>query len=579
MAKISKVTGDDEKSLAESVQKRFKNLFSGQHEPPSQLSIQQVEALKARVAELEAELSKQSQSPQQTETPMAEKESASVSSPADLPHRSEPDAPIQPALYHHVTASGWLYEVERHVEERTRDLQRVSEIGRAIGEMTADINILLKQAVELIRERFKLYYTQIYLLDSTGRKLILRAGTGDVGVQLISRGHQLLIGSGSLNGRAASEKHTVIVSDTSHSTSFLPNPLLPKTRSEMAVPLLARGQVVGVLDMQSDQPEGLNETNLPAFEALAGQLAVTIQNASLFAQAEEARAEVEAQVGRVTEQGWQNFLNAIERGQKMGFAFDQNRVTPLEEDALTPLPAEQALSVPVNVTGAKVGMIQVANEPDRAWTVREAEVLDAAAAQLSQHIENLRLLAQAEKYRAEAEDAVRRLTREGWDTYLQQQGEEITAFAYDLNEVYPLSKEGDEHRHPGISQPLTVRDEVIGEFAVNTDERSEEEANEIVSAVVAQLSAHVENLRLSLSNMRLLKSTEERARREQILRQITGALRSSTNPETIMRTAVRELGNILGRKTIVQMMPPEQSNQAESAGNNGNGSDSTAGSH
>lgn len=124
-------------------------------------------------------------------------------------------------------------------------------------------------------------------------------------------------------------------------------------------------------------------------------------------------------------------------------------------------------------------------------------------------------------------------------------------------------------------QPLTVRDEIIGEFLINHEGNSQEEAGEILSAVTAQLSAHIENLRLSISNMSLLKSTEERAQREQILRQITNALRSSTNPATIMRTAVQELGSILGRKTVVQMATPNPADRAESIVNSGNGSDSS----
>ena len=145
-------------------------------------------------------------------------------------------------------------------------------------------------------------------------------------------------------------------------------------------------------------------------------------------------------------------------------------------------------------------------------------------AQLAQHIENLRLLAQAERYRAEAEQAVRRLTREGWDAYLQEQNEETTTFVYNLNEVYPLNEVDHNDYHLDLTHPLAVRDEVIGELSVDIGDGRREDAKEIISTVAAQLSAHIDNLRLSLSNMSLLKSTEERARREQILRQITSSV-------------------------------------------------------
>jgi K+-sensing histidine kinase KdpD len=83
------------------------------------------------------------------------------------------------------------------------------------------------------------------------------------------------------------------------------------------------------------------------------------------------------------------------------------------------------------------------------------------------------------------------------------------------------------------------------------------------------LSGHIENLRLSELN-------ERRAQREQTLRQITSSLRSSNNPTTIMRTAVRELGSLMGRRTIVQLVNPQQANRAESAVNNENESDTPA---
>jgi hypothetical protein len=318
----------------------------------------------------------------------------------------------------------------------------------------------------------------------------------------------------------------------------------------------------------------LSGTNLPAFEALAGQLAIAIQNAALFSETEQARIEVESQVHRLTEHGWQDFLDAIEHGEKLGFAYDQSNVVRLEgEDIL--MASTEGFNTPISVTGTKIGEFQFANEPDRIWSAGDTELIDSTATQLAQHIENLRLLAQAEKYRNEAENAVRRLTREGWDTYIQAHTEETLGFTYDLNEVHPLD-EGGNVQPLNMVQPLKVQDEVVGELSVNTPDGAQNDANELISAVAAQLSAHIENLRLSISNMSLLKSTEQRAQREQTLRQITNALRSSTDPTTIMRTAVRELGSLLGRKTVVQLSNPVQASQAGSAVIDPNRPDSSA---
>jgi len=179
--------------------------------------------------------------------------------------------------------------LESRVTERTRNLELAAEVGRTVSQVRA-LDVMLKDAAELIRKQFDLYYVQVYLTDASQTNLVLQSGTGSVGEQLISRSHSLPLNTNSINGRAAVEKKSVVISDTIASLTFKPNPLLPNTRSEMAVPLLVGDRVVGVLDMQSEHAGSLNQETLPAFEALAGQLAIAIQNANLLEEAKQARA-------------------------------------------------------------------------------------------------------------------------------------------------------------------------------------------------------------------------------------------------------------------------------------------------
>jgi signal transduction histidine kinase/putative methionine-R-sulfoxide reductase with GAF domain/HAMP domain-containing protein len=425
--------------------------------------------------------------------------------------------------------------LEQRVLDRTHDLELASEVGRTITEKVANLDEMLTASVEMIRSRFDLYYTQVYLTDPAGRVLTLRAGTGEVGKELLKRGHHLPINTNSLNGRAVTEKKTVIVADTGKASDFLPNPLLPNTRSEMAVPLIAGGRVTGVLDMQSEHPDYLNETNQPAFEALAGQLAVALQNAALFTQAEEARSEVEAQVRRTTEQGWGDFLDAIERGHRIGFAFNQADVVPLEAEALSM--SRKSFDAPITVTGAKVGAIQLGPDSDRPLTNSETELIRVTAQQLGQHIENLRLLAQAKRYQIQAEQAARRLTREGWET-LQASSDFTPGYHYNLNEVKLLSDNGNGNSGGTLKQPLIVRDETIGELAVDVESNSDE-AGEIISAVSQQLSIHLETLRLT-------EELQKRARELQELDRLKTAFLANMSHE--LRTP---LNSILGFADVI----------------------------
>jgi GAF domain-containing protein/HAMP domain-containing protein len=432
--------------------------------------------------------------------------------------------------------------LESRVAERTRNLELAAKVGRTVSQVRA-LDIMLTDAAELIRKQFDLYYVQVYLTDPSQTNLILQTGTGTVGAELVGRGHRLPLDTASVNGRAAAEKHSVVISDTAASTTFRPNPLLPDTRSEMAVPLLIGERVVGVLDMQSVVPGSLNQDVLSAFEALAGQLAIAIQNANFLAEVERARAEIESQARRLTHANWADYLDAIHQPEQMGFMFANDQVTPLT-DAEGPEPAagEAALTAPLAVTGEPLGALMVEMDQQKI-SPRTTELVNTIARQVSQQIENLRLLDSAERYRAEAEQASRRLTREGWQSFMQSRTSEKLDYMYNLNEVKPHAPEIDT---AAVSLPLKVHDETVGNLSVMELKPNDAEALQLASAIAERLSAHIENLRLS-------EQTQERAQREQALRQITSAVRGSTDPATILRSAVRELGNLLGRKTIVRL--------------------------
>ncbi len=437
--------------------------------------------------------------------------------------------------------------LESRVAERTRNLQLAAEVGRTVSQVRS-LDVMLTDAAELIRKQFNLYYVQVYLTDSSQSNLILQAGTGKAGEQLLERAHSLSININSINGRAAAEKKSVVISDTTASATFKPNPLLPDTRSEMAVPLMVGDKVVGVLDMQSEKAGSLSQENLAAFEALAGQLAIAIQNANLLEEARQARAEVEAQARRLSRSNWAEYLDAVHKPEEIGFVFEKNQIVPLTQEQAV---GENATAVPIAVTGEKLGklVVEMEGQPPIA---RAEELIDTVARQVAQHIENLRLLDSAERFRFEAEQASRRLTHEGWQEYLETNATKASGYVYDLNEVRPYGQdEAGQMEKSALNLPLKVRDETVGKIVVKGVE--DEDAIGLVNVVAERLGQHIEGLRLAMQTEQALAATRKQAQREQALRQITSAVRSSTDPATILRSAARELGNLLGRQTIVQM--------------------------
>ena len=381
--------------------------------------------------------------------------------------------------------------LEQRVAERTHSLELAAEVGRSVSRVR-ELGPMLKEAAEIIRSRFSLYYVQVYLANPAQNALLLQSGTGTIGAELVGRGHRLPLDISSINGRAAVEKRSVVIADTTSSSTFRPNPLLPETRSEMAVPLMVGEKVVGVLDLQGHLAGALSEEILPAFEALAGQLAIAIQNASLLAETEQARAEVEKQARRLVRANWEAYQDAIHKPEQTGFMFEGNTIVPLAE-GLQPLAEDNAISAPIAVTGQQLGSLVVEMSTEN-QSPQNVELVNSVARQVAQQVENLRLLESAERYRTDAEQASRRLTLTGWQEYADANASKGLSYMYDLNEVLP--QDGKQQIDASaVNLPLKVRDETIGRLVVQGMGAEDVEALDLANTVAERLSAHIESLR------------------------------------------------------------------------------------
>lgn len=182
--------------------------------------------------------------------------------------------------------------LERRVAERTRDLEIVAEVGTATSTIL-DLKSLLQEVVNLTKERFHLYHSHIYLLDEVNENLVLVSGAGEPGRQMVTEGRSIPLNrEQSLVARAARESTGVTVNDVTQAPDFLPNPLLPDTRSELAVPMIAGGKVVGVFDVQSDVVGRFTDSDIQIQTTLAAQVATSIQNVRSF---ERSRRDAELQ--------------------------------------------------------------------------------------------------------------------------------------------------------------------------------------------------------------------------------------------------------------------------------------------
>lgn len=385
--------------------------------------------------------------------------------------------------------------LEQRVAERTYELLVAAEVVRQVS-VVRDIDQLLQEAVNTIAERFQLYYVQIYLLDEHAGTLALKVGSGATGQILQQRGHRLALTDSSINATAVVEKRSVLVADTTRNDTFRPNPLLPETRCELAVPLIYQQRVLGVLDMQSSQEVGLNPEKVPVFEALAGQLAISIENSNLHELTRSAMKRAEEQAALLTRSGWREFLDGITRTESVGYVYASGCLEAIQ--AMPQIdPSSDSLQAPLVVSGETVGWLQL--EGERMNTTQIREIADWAAEQAAQKIENLRLLAQAEQYRQKAEQVVQRLTRQGWQTYLDSAEADRLGYVYNHEQVVPLQagQNGNSKASaPTAARELEVRGEAIGELAISGVDGLAQNDQELLETVSRQLSAHLENLRL-----------------------------------------------------------------------------------
>ncbi len=175
---------------------------------------------------------------------------------------------------------GAIYDsLEERIAARTADLEASAEISGAANQVR-EVGDLLSLATNLIRDRFDFYYVQVYLVQ--GDQAVLREGTGYVGRRLLNRGHRLPLNERSLVSTTISTGKPQIVQDTKNDPNFRPNELLPDTRAEITIPLRTKTDIVGVLDIQHNQPNAFDESAQRLFQTMADQLAVTFENVNLF---------------------------------------------------------------------------------------------------------------------------------------------------------------------------------------------------------------------------------------------------------------------------------------------------------
>ena len=173
-------------------------------------------------------------------------------------------------------------EQQDQIRRRATEMETIARVSTATTTLT-DVEELLMSVSELTKESFDFYHVHAYLIDVETNELVLAGGAGEAGRVMKERGHKLDANSNAgLVARAARERKAVIVNDVTDVPDFLPNPLLPDTASEMAVPMIVGDEVIGVIDVQADEVGRFTEEDARLQRTLADQVAVAVRNAQAF---------------------------------------------------------------------------------------------------------------------------------------------------------------------------------------------------------------------------------------------------------------------------------------------------------
>jgi signal transduction histidine kinase len=267
-------------------------------------------------------------------------------------------------------------------------------------------------------------------------------------------------------------------------------------------PLVFSGKAMGEVQITKPSERPLTDEDIKMANAIAQQASIQIENLRLLAEAERARAEAEEATHQFTHKNWSNFLDAIHNAERIGYAYDQEAVEPFEATE----PREYDHAEIMETLDEQIGRLFV--KGNGALTAEDKKFINTVAKQVSQQVENIRLLADASRARAEAEEATRRLTKQNWETYTERD-EGVLGFVYDSVKVSPMSEEVNSS-DVVIEQPLYVRGQEIGQLAVKGLKNVPPEAKEMAAAIAAQTSIHLEALRL----------TEELQKRAQELKEL-----------------------------------------------------------
>lgn len=310
----------------------------------------------------------------------------------------------------------FVANLEARVQERTLDLQQRSlelqtaaQIARDAS-LASNVDDLLNRTARLIRDRFGFYHVGVFLNDNKDEYAVLHAAAGDAGQVMLANKHKLLIGATGIVGYVAKWGEPRIALDVGADAVHFRNPLLPYTRSEMALPLKIGSNILGVLDVQSEKSNAFDENDLTIMGILTDQLAIAIERTRLLQESQQNALALEQALRGQTARAWREYLEHSNKPR--GYRYEGSRIEPLDASRIEELKkrasnkpvllpdgtAKQGTiaMIPIRLRGQVLGGLSV-RFTAKIIPPETVQLLEEAANRLSLALENARLIRDAQR--------------------------------------------------------------------------------------------------------------------------------------------------------------------------------------
>jgi GAF domain-containing protein len=325
-------------------------------------------------------------------------------------------------------------------EKRARQFKAVAQVAH-VTTNNENLDDLLPRLASVISGQFGFYHTGIFLLDETRANAVLRASNSEGGKRMLSRKHRLQVGQAGIVGFVSATGTPRIALDVGSDAVFFDNPDLPDTRSEMALPLRIKDEVIGVLDVQSIEPNAFQQDDIEILSTLADQVSIAIQNSRSFEETQQLLQEAQKVSSSYLQDAWQVLQSEethvgyrVSEGELQVFTKPLSSVHVKKaiesKQTVTESGKSATLTVPIRLRNEVIGVMDIHTPTEHEWDTDEVDIAEAVAERLSLALETSLLLkstqrrAELERVTAEISDKIGSTTQ--FDAILRTAAEELS---------------------------------------------------------------------------------------------------------------------------------------------------------